>query len=513
MKKLFSTTALCVFYFLSFSQNGVSINNTGNLPAASAMLDISNPNKGLLVPRVSLTSINDVTTVVAPATSLLVFNTNASIVSGDGVGYYYFNGFVWVKLIDAMPITNNAWKTTGNAGTTPSINFIGTTDDNDLVFKRYNLQAGYLGVNNLSLGLGALNSLNYGLHNLAIGNSALSLNTSGYNNISIGDSALGRNLEGASNISIGVKALIKNTTGYNNIAIGESVLIKNQSGSRNLSVGLSALENNTTGNDNIGLGINALRENTTGEGNVGIGRESAGATTTGFGNTAIGSGTLTFNTTGSYNCSMGVGSLVSNISGSSNVGVGLNALAGNITGENNVGIGTNTLRFCDNGNKNIALGALALDNLTNGSNNIGIGFEAYVPDNLGSNQIRLGNADITYAGTQVAWSITSDKRWKTGIKSSNLGLDFIKQLNPVSYTRNNDNSKKTEYGFIAQELEKTLIENGAANNGIISKNDAGMLSVRYNDLLAPMVKAMQEQQKLIEKLQTQVEQLTKQLNK
>ncbi len=33
---------------------------------------------------------------------------------------------------------------------------------------------------------------------------------------------------------------------------------------------------------------------------------------------------------------------------------------------------------------------------------------------------------------------------------------------------------------------------GAINNGIISKGDDGMYGMRYNDLLAPMVKAIQE---------------------
>jgi hypothetical protein len=69
--------------------------------------------------------------------------------------------------------------------------------------------------------------------------------------------------------------------------------------------------------------------------------------------------------------------------------------------------------------------------------------------------MRLGNTAITYAGTQVARTITSDRRWKDNIQSSNLGLDFISQLRPVSYSRKTT-TPKTEYGFIAQELEATL---------------------------------------------------------
>ena len=102
-----------------------------------------------------------------------------------------------------------------------------------------------------------------------------------------------------------------------------------------------------------------------------------------------------------------------------------------------------------------------------------------------------------------------NKRWKSDIKKSALGLDFINKLNPVSYSRNNDETKKLEYGFIAQEIEATLNQIDAKNNGIITKDDAGMYSVRYNDLLAPMVKAIQEQQAIIEKLTKRIDELEK----
>ena len=79
-------------------------------------------------------------------------------------------------------------------------------------------------------------------------------------------------------------------------------------------------------------------------------------------------------------------------------------------------------------------------------------------------------------------------------------MNFISQLRPVSYYRNNDESKKLEYGFIAQEVEEILNNEGITNNRIISKDDAGMYGLRYNDLMAPMVKAIQEQQLMIENL-------------
>lgn len=70
------------------------------------------------------------------------------------------------NILDAAEVTNisyvcngdvnNTWKTTGNAGTFPSINFIGTTDNNALVMKTNNIErvrignGGNVGINNIN---------------------------------------------------------------------------------------------------------------------------------------------------------------------------------------------------------------------------------------------------------------------------------------------------------------------------------------------------------------------------
>lgn len=57
-------------------------------PNPSARLDIVSSNQGILVPRVSLTSVTDAVTIPNPAPSLLVYNTNPALPAGTG---YYFN--------------------------------------------------------------------------------------------------------------------------------------------------------------------------------------------------------------------------------------------------------------------------------------------------------------------------------------------------------------------------------------------------------------------------------------
>lgn len=79
--------------FSAKAQNNVGIGTTS--PAASALLDLTAIDKGLLVPRVTLVAATNGTTPVAsPATGLLVFNTGGALSSG----FYYWDGTQWVQV-------------------------------------------------------------------------------------------------------------------------------------------------------------------------------------------------------------------------------------------------------------------------------------------------------------------------------------------------------------------------------------------------------------------------------
>jgi hypothetical protein len=70
-------------------------------PNASALLDLTSSNKGLLPPRVALTAKSGTSTPIAsPATGLIVYNTASAGTGGDAVtpGYYYFNGTIWTRM-------------------------------------------------------------------------------------------------------------------------------------------------------------------------------------------------------------------------------------------------------------------------------------------------------------------------------------------------------------------------------------------------------------------------------
>ena len=62
-----------------YSQVGIGTST----PNSSAILELNSGNKGFLLSRVSLTSVNDASTIVSPASGLIVYNTNTTL--GEGI--------------------------------------------------------------------------------------------------------------------------------------------------------------------------------------------------------------------------------------------------------------------------------------------------------------------------------------------------------------------------------------------------------------------------------------------
>lgn len=155
----------------------------------------------------------------------------------------------------------NFWKTTGNASTVAGTNFIGTTDNINLVFKISNVLAGTLdtALGNTSYGIRSLYSVTSGFANTAIGGYALQTNSSGSNNTAIG----------------GI-ALRVNTTGFRNTAVGAALPL-NTTGVRNTGVGHDAFSDLLTGTNNTAIGQKAGKTITTGSYNTFVGDSSRGA--------------------------------------------------------------------------------------------------------------------------------------------------------------------------------------------------------------------------------------------
>jgi hypothetical protein len=88
-------------------------------------------------------------------------------------------------------------------------------------------------------------------------------------------------------------------------------------------------------------------------------------------------------------------------------------------------------------------------------------------------------------------------------------LDFVMKLRPVEYQMIKGD-EKINFGFIAQDVEKLT---GTKNSILTIGGDADItLGLRYTDFIAPMVKAMQEQQEEIQKQHKEIEALKEMVN-
>ncbi|MFC3158128.1 hypothetical protein ACFOEQ_06060 [Chryseobacterium arachidis] len=106
-----------------FAQVGIGTTS----PDPSAILDISSTNKGALLPRMTTIQRNN---IPSPANGLLVYDTTLN-------GFYGYNGTVWTQ--DVFGAVK--WSLRGNAGTNPTVDFLGTTDAQPLLFRTSNATA------------------------------------------------------------------------------------------------------------------------------------------------------------------------------------------------------------------------------------------------------------------------------------------------------------------------------------------------------------------------------------
>ena len=280
---------------------------------------------------------------------------------------------------------------------------------------------------------------------------------------------------------------------------------------------------------------------------VGLGAGSVGT------NTAVGSGALAANTTGSNNTANGYRALFSNTEGDNNTANGREALRFNTEGDNNTANGYQALYSNTTGSFNTANGFSAGrfkqdgTSVTDFNNCSYLGYDTRAS---ASNQVQLGDSNTTtfaYGAVQDR----SDARDKTDIRDTLLGLDFIKSLRPVDFRwdMRDDYFDKEEYqedelrtrqvlnpdyvpesdepefideeytetvtkerlvavakdgsrsrdrfhhGLIAQEVKAAADAQGVDFAGYQDHSINGgldVLSIGYTEMIAPLIKAVQE---------------------
>jgi hypothetical protein len=203
--------------------------------------------------------------------------------------------------------------------------------------------------------------------------------------------------------------------------------------------------------------------------------------------------------------------------------------------QSTIAIGDHALTACTDGIQNVAIGHSAGNILTTGGTNTIIGYDADVDANdrdgcivigaglslntASDNVVEIGNNTnaMTYDLDGGDITVTSDKRIKTNIKDTKIGLEFINKLRPITYETKpsaeypeefnvpEDSQKKTGSGkiwdgLIAQDVKAVMDELDVGFSGW-SEGINTKQTLAYGKLVMPLIKAVQELTAKVEALE------------
>lgn len=447
---------LMLVALISYTSNvlgQVAINNDQSDPDASAMLDISSTEKGILIPRMTTTQR---TNLPNPAEGLLVFDTET-----NSFWYYNSDDTLWVELGSGSGSADNDWMVSGdkiynaNSGNVG----IGTTNPNAklhirngnlLVQSQFedayiklmsdeeeDITPSYLWSENAKgFAVGKTPGTPLFLVNTYNGNVGIGT-TNPTRKLSIRDGNMSLVSEGSDSYiylgsneladAIGSYVWTKDGVGF---AIGKTqdvpqFVIKNYNG--NVGIGTESpdakleiagqvkitggtpgegkvLTSDTDGlaswqNTAGGGAINDLTDGKTDATSVFLG-ENAGTDDDGSDNSnvALGISALAINTSGYNNVAIGNEALAANgenpyydFSSANNVAVGYHSLHSNTLGHSNIAVGSMAMLSNTSGQRNTALGKKALNTNTTGYDNVALGYETLVLNETGYFNIALGS--------------------------------------------------------------------------------------------------------------------------
>jgi hypothetical protein len=440
-----------------------------------------------------------------------------------------------------------------------------------------NTAIGYLAASNVGsqaatdntiVGNSACLNLTSGSTNTAIGSLAMGLGVvTGSGNTGVGYQALYDLTGGANNVAIGQESASSITTAENNIVIGKNAfLTPTTEADDNVVIGFEAMNGAIGTNaivDTVVIGSGACQGAITSaaSGTVAIGKAALAAQTSGIGNIAIGYSALVAEVTGDYNTAIGYAALASQTgtdgessntavgfaagkfattaTGSTFIGkdAGLGITGTKLTGNNNTAVGWEAgLEFEGAAHSNTMIGARAGKTTEAGVENVCIGYQALAEDDTATNQIVIGNNLVGTAdnaihigndtshircdfNTDQTWDASSDRRQKRDIESSELGLAFINDLNPVKYKHKSPSefpkewsaynaddttpmggNDKYKYGFIAQEVKEVVDKYNAPDYNAWSVDPDGRQRISREAMIVTLVKAVQELSAQVEEL-------------
>jgi hypothetical protein len=132
--------------------------------------------------------------------------------------------------------------------------------------------------------------------------------------------------------------------------------------------------------------------------------------------------------------------------------------------------------------------------------------DLFAGDNGSSAQFAVTNTGVIYAQNTTIQSL-SDVRLKENIVDSETGLSIISALRPVRYDWKTGygNDQKNQLGFIAQEVEEIFPE--MLGQWKIKDSEDAYKTIGTTALIPVLVKAIQQQQAMIESLNSKIEAL------
>ena len=383
----------------------------------------------------------------------------------------------------SLTFYSQTWNLSGNSGTNPNANFIGTIDNQSLVFRVNNTEKLRISSNGRLIFFNN-NSQTYS------------------NNLYIGG---------------GNETTSNSSTNWGNVAVGLGTMNANVNGNANTAIGFNSLASNTSGSSNTAAGINSMKN----------------SVSTSF-NTAYGHNTLMEIGTGQENTSIGLSAMAGlpNYTASNNTALGSNVLRGISNGSYNTVVGSNSFRIFRTGSNNIVLGYnnLSAYELYNVSNNIFIGNNITPINSQPNNELNIGNwiygldGKISIGGraTFTCADCTDYSLFvKNGIKAEKVKVDVASANGWADYVFNENYNLKS-----LEEVEKHINENGhlpnipsakeVVENGInVAEMDAKLLE-KIEELTLYSIEHNKQnkiQEEKIKQLQEEISELKKQSEK
>jgi len=424
-------------------------------------------------------------------------NTNGS--GNTAVGYYSMNSSTLGEYNTSIGAASLYCNKANSRSTAIGYNAMNFADDRTSGRETYNTAVGYEALK---------------------GSSTPSENTGQYNT-AIGDQAILSQTSGSKNTALGRKALYANTSGWENTAIGENALSSNTANSRNTAIGFEALKrfnsSSGTSTNNTALGYRAGygTDNSTGVNNIFIGYQAGDSISSGSNNIIIG-----------YDIDLPLPA------GNSQMVLGnANALYGDLI-NNYIGIGTTAphapLQLGNNAaNRKIVI----YEDANNDHQYFGFGINTaamryqiagtdsdhiFYAGNGSSSSNELarikGNGTLrvsslstngpVYSNNNILTNTNpSDRNLKDNILPIGNSLEKVLALRPVTFIWKSNS--KPGVGFIAQEVEEVIPE-------LVNTNDDGTKGIYSLEMIPYLVKALQEQQIVIEQLKIRIQHLEQQ---